>query len=249
METDSETLYIFQKGFNYSQDGPGNRLIYHLAGCNLFCPWCSNPEGMKQNGGKERKISDLVKEVLSCRMMLFEGGGVTLTGGEVACQADGAAAFLKALQSEGIHTCIESNVSLPAEEKIMPFVDYMIADFKSPDEKSLLKMTGANIETVKINLKKRAASGKPLLVRIPLIHSFNSGPENAAGFVSFFKELSEVAENDKLFFEILPYHEFGREKWEKLGLPYQFENGFVSADEIKLLHDALINSHLTVIKT
>lgn len=43
-------LKIFQKGFNYSQDGQGNRLILHLQGCNMKCPWCSNPEGMPLEG-------------------------------------------------------------------------------------------------------------------------------------------------------------------------------------------------------
>ena len=43
-------LKIFQKGFNYSQDGQGNRLIFHLQGCNMKCPWCSNPEGMSMKG-------------------------------------------------------------------------------------------------------------------------------------------------------------------------------------------------------
>ncbi len=28
-------MKIFQKGFNYSQDGDGNRLVYHMQGCNL----------------------------------------------------------------------------------------------------------------------------------------------------------------------------------------------------------------------
>lgn len=41
---------IFGKGFNYSQDGPGNRLVYHLQGCNMKCGWCANPEGMSLDG-------------------------------------------------------------------------------------------------------------------------------------------------------------------------------------------------------
>lgn len=43
-------LRIFQKGFNYSQDGQGNRLVYHLQGCNMRCPWCANPEGIPAEG-------------------------------------------------------------------------------------------------------------------------------------------------------------------------------------------------------
>lgn len=43
-------MRIFQKGFNYSQDGQGNRLVYHLQGCNMHCPWCANPEGMPVDG-------------------------------------------------------------------------------------------------------------------------------------------------------------------------------------------------------
>ena len=82
-------MKILHKGFNYSQDGPGNRLVYHLAGCNLTCPWCSNPEGLALTDKAEKVDNDdVIKEALSARMIFIDGGGVTFTGGEVTCQKD-----------------------------------------------------------------------------------------------------------------------------------------------------------------
>ncbi len=51
------TVKILQKGFNFSQDGPGNRLVYHLQGCTMHCPWCSNPESIAVNGSIVAKDS------------------------------------------------------------------------------------------------------------------------------------------------------------------------------------------------
>ena len=44
----ADKLLIFGKGFQYSRDGTGNRLVFHLQGCDLRCPWCANPEGMSR---------------------------------------------------------------------------------------------------------------------------------------------------------------------------------------------------------
>ena len=243
-------IHIFQKGFNYSQDGPGNRLVYHLSGCNLKCPWCSNPEGMEiTKNAIPLTIEAIVKEAISCKMMFIDGGGVTLTGGEVTCQKNAVINLINQLKENKIHTCIETNASLKGCEEIFDLVDYMIADFKSPDSIKLKEITGADLDTIKENLLFRAKTGMPLLVRIPLINSFNNGKENAALFAEFFEHLKSKSGNKNLYFEILTYHEFGKEKYEKLGKPYTVENGFVAPEDVKLLTEEIKNKNLNLIHT
>lgn len=246
----SDTIFIFQKGFNYSQDGPGNRLVYHLCGCNLKCPWCSNPEGMTITEKSEKlSLTDIVKEALSCRMMFIDGGGVTLTGGEVTCQRFAVLNLIKELKENNIHTCIETNTSITDCDEIFNEVDYMIADFKSPFPDKLKDVTGADINVIKKNLLYRAKTGKPLLIRIPLINNFNNSKEDTIEFASFFEALQKESNNDKLFFEILTYHEYGKEKYEKLGKKYTVCNGFVTDEDIKTLASEIKKRDLKLINT
>ena len=109
-------MRIFGKGFNFSQDGPGNRLVLHLSGCNMKCPWCSNPEGMSGVGGTDYTVEEVVREVVSASPMFFSGGGVTFTGGEATSQPDELRKVLSILKQEGINTAIETNgTSLSAQ--------------------------------------------------------------------------------------------------------------------------------------
>jgi pyruvate formate lyase activating enzyme len=246
----NDFIYIFQKGFNYSQDGPGNRLVYHLSGCNLYCPWCSNPEGLKQNGNsKKYSLEEVFNEIISSRMMFFENGGVTFTGGEVTLQKDSVFKLCKMLKKENISTCIETNASLINCDLLFDTVDYMISDFKSPNKELLKAATGADIEIIKENLLKRAKSKKYLLIRIPLINNFNTGEKNAKEFAEFFKELQDKGESNKIYIEILTYHEYGKDKYEKLNLKYNFSDGFVTQSQVDILKTELEKNNLKIIKT
>lgn len=194
-------------------------------------------------------VDDILKEAISCKMMFIDGGGITLTGGEVTCQKDNVKPLLEKLKKNCIHTCIETNASLKNCEKIFETVDYMIADFKSPDSKKLKEITGADLDIIKENLLFRAKTGKPLLIRIPLINGFNNGKENAVLFTAFFAELKEKSSNENLYFEILTYHEYGKEKYEKSGKEYKYQNGFVTPEDVKLLAAEIKNKNLKLIHT
>lgn len=248
--SETEYLYTFQKGFNYSEDGPGNRLVYHLSGCNLRCPWCSNPEGLTiGESAVKYTAEELISEVLDCKMMFFGGGGVTFTGGECACQREVLLNIIEALKKEGVHTCIETNASLEGCEKLYSSVDYMIADYKSANEEVLLSVTGAKKSTVFKNILMRAETGLPLLVRIPLIKGFNTGEENARLLSRDLKAVNTAAPKSNVSVEILRYHEFGREKWEKLGLTYSMKDAFVNDGDVSVLKTELIKAGLTLVST
>lgn len=234
-------MIILQKGFNYSQDGPGNRLVYHLQGCNFRCKWCSNPESMEMKNDKATivKEEEIIKEIQSCRPMFFEGGGVTFTGGECTLQHNELLKVLKETHTNGINTCIETNGSDNKLEELLPYIDFLIIDLKQPDEVEHEKWTGINNRTTKENIGKVLDSNRQVLIRIPLIKHVNVCPEK---YVEFFKQHSMV--NAEI--EILPYHEYGKDKWTK---DYQMKDGFVTKDDIVSMVDAFKKEGYIIINT
>lgn len=216
-------MRIFGKGFNFSQDGPGNRLVYHLSGCNMRCIWCSNPEGMALSGGREVDEDTLVDECVRSMPLFFGGGGVTFTGGEATLQADALLRCLPRLQAHGIHTALETNATSPLLPVLSAHIDYLMMDFKHHDGEVLRRYTGMDDTAVRRNFECLCAEGRQLHVRIPLIHGINDDAPEA--FAAYFAQhaTSEVA------FELLPYHEYGKDKWTTA---YQVTDGFVSDETV-----------------
>ena len=240
-------LRIFQKGFNFSQDGPGNRLVYHLQGCNLRCPWCSNPEGLSLEGGKRCSVEEIVDEVLRSKTMFFDGGGVTLTGGEVCMQFDAVKELLTRLTNEGIATCIETNGTSPRLPELFPVLDLLIMDVKHYDAQKHKAVTGVSCLQTFRNITAALAAKQPLALRIPLIGGFNASMEDAAGFAALFKR---VGVPDKATVELLPYHEYGKIKYEELGMAYTMgAEAHVSKEQVAAFAQALRGAGITIIHT
>lgn len=218
-------MKILQKGFNYSQDGPGNRLVYHLQGCNFSCKWCSNADSIPKDNPKATEVSvpEILDEILRSRMMFFDGGGVTFTGGEATLQADELIELVTLLKENGIHTCIETNGSSPRFGEIIKHVDYLIVDMKHFDNREHKKWVGASLDDVRQNIESALSAGRQIHIRIPVINGVNVNPTGFADYFSLFNTQNAV-------FEFLAYHEYGKDKWNGR---YQIENGFVSDDIIK----------------
>lgn len=238
-------LRIFQKGFNYSQDGPGNRLVYHLQGCNMRCPWCANPEGMALAGGKVYTVEALADEVRRSRSMFFEGGGVTFTGGEPTMQCEALAELLHALKEMGVDTAIETNGTHPRLPELYPLLDHIMMDFKQPFRELHREYTGVDSDTLLKNMTLAARQCKDLLIRIPLIGGYNDADGDMEAFA---KVLSQLDQN-YLRVEVLPYHEYGKNKWEKLGLPYTVRDAHISQERYQQFLEMLQKYQLKTVRT
>lgn len=233
-------MKIFNKGFNFGQDGPGNRLVYHLQGCNMHCIWCSNPEGMNYNGGKDYTVKEIYDECASSKLMFFSGGGVTFTGGEATLQYTELTELLKLLKKENINTCIETNGTSEKLPELLEFIDYLIMDFKHYDSDTLKKYTGIGNETIKKNFERNCKSRRQQHIRIPLINGINTN--NPEGFAEYFSKF----DTRNTVFEFLPYHEYGKGKWTE---EYKVENGFVSDKTLEFFKEIFINHNLKLITT
>lgn len=253
-------LKVFQKGFNYSQDGPGNRLVYHLQGCNMRCPWCANPESIPIDGvvgnpkdkDKESSLSyfeldlkEIIEEVEDSRVLFFDQGGVTFTGGEPTIQFKELLILLQELYERKIHTTIETNATHGRLEELFPYLSMLIIDFKHIDDRIHQSVIKSSNEQVKKNIIKAAQHHKKLLIRTPLINNFNADKKYIEPFISFYKQF----DCSNIKFEFLKYHEYGKVKWEQCGLEYEIKDGFVTDQLREAFENEYRNAGLQVIRT
>lgn len=242
----SKEIRYFGKGFNYGQDGPGNRLVYHLHGCNLVCPWCSNPEGMDaRRECKSMTVDEVFDEIMRSRAMFFDGGGVTFSGGEPSLQSDSLISLLKMLKDAGVTTAIETNSTVSHLSGLLPYIDFPMLDFKHINPEKFRKVTGGKIDNVLENLRTAARTCPTLAVRIPLISGFNDDTDTVHRMAEFLKNINFSG----MTLELLPYHEYGKEKWKKLGLEYSMQDAKISKEKLSEITEIYESYGIKLINT
>lgn len=233
-------------------DGPGVRTIIFLKGCVLRCKWCCNPESQSReietmitNGkaeavGRDVTVREIMETVERDRIYYRRsGGGVTLSGGECLVQADFAAAILKACKERGINTAIESTgcASYDKIQKLLPYLDLYLMDIKHTNSEKHKQFTGRSNELILENAVKIARDAEKLIIRVPVIPTFNDTPEEIAEIADFARSLDNVNE-----LHLLPYHNFGEDKYARLGREYELKG-------IPLIPDEHIQKLKTVVES
>jgi len=211
-------------------DGPGIRTIVFLKGCALKCKWCCNPESqsfdiepMKVNGkekiiGRDVTVAEVMDEVMKdIHYYKRSKGGLTLSGGECLLQPEFAAALLQAAKANGIHTAIESTAiaDFGVIEKILPYLDLFLMDIKHLDSNKHKEFTTQPNERILQNAMRIALTGQSLIIRVPVVPTFNDTPGEIRAIAEYARALPGVEE-----LHLLPYHRLGRDKYDGLTRAY-----------------------------
>ncbi|MCX6030668.1 MAG: glycyl-radical enzyme activating protein [Chloroflexi bacterium] len=195
--------------------------------------------------GERRTASSVMDEVRRDALFYEGGGGMTLTGGEPALQPTFAEALLRLAHEECINTAIETCGQVPwlNLERLLPYLDTVLFDVKQLDSATHRACTGAGNELILDNLRRLAAAGAPVMVRVPLIPGFNASAESLRAIGQFVAGLpGNVVQVD-----LLPYHTLGRAKYAALAQPYPWDgHARLTDDEVEALAGELRQSGLVV---
>jgi pyruvate formate lyase activating enzyme len=148
------------------------------------------------------------------------GGGITLSGGEPLAQPDYVEELLKACKARGWHTAIETTAftSEAVLEQVLPWLDLVLLDIKHTDDRKHQEFVGRSNEKIIENARFIGQFGVPIIIRVPVIPTFNDGMdemENIASFASSIKGVKEM--------HLLPYHRLGENKYGYLNYDYRMK--------------------------
>ncbi len=193
--------------------------------------------------GREMSVDELLPILLEDKSFYNNtGGGVTLSGGECLCHADFCAELLKLLKQENINTAVDTCgfVSRDAIDKVIPYTDVFLYDFKAYDEDVHLRCTGQSNRIILDNLRYIDNKGKKIEIRIPYVPDYNS--EEVVKMIGYMKSLKNLTK-----VRVLPYHNYAGSKYQSLGMLSSMPEKVPTDDEIKNVKTLLTDNGIAVV--
>ena len=197
-------------------DNGEHRVDFHrCTGCGKCVQVC--PGRALSFSGSEYTAEELAGQIIRDRCFYKEIGGVTFSGGEPLLQAQFLAQTARLCREQGVPSvAVDTAGLLPrsAFETVMPYVDHFLFDVKAVSEDVHMAGTGVSNKQILENLHWLDRQDKSLYIRVPVIPKLNDDPCEMEKIGDLVRGLHSVKE-----LRLLPYHTFGREKYEILGDP------------------------------
>jgi len=213
---DTGFLHSFTTGSTV--DGPGVRLVAWTAGCQFKCLYCHNPDTWNMTNGLPVPLGKAVEEISKYRHGLkVMHGGFTLSGGEPLMQDRFAVRLFDAAKQMDVHTALDTNGFLGERlsDGELEKVDLVMLCIKSLDPQKHLELTGKPLGPSLDFAKRLAENKRPMWLRYVLVPGWTDGTEDILKMADLLAGYGNCERVD-----ILPFHQLGRFKWEKLDLNY-----------------------------
>ena len=166
-------------------DGPGNRMVVFMQGCNFDCVACHNPQTIAEiepGHGPERmhlSVDDVMTRVRRTAPFL---SGITVSGGEATRQPEFVYSLFTSIKTDPTLsrlTCfVDSNGSCDAEvwDRLAPVLDGAMIDLKCLDDTIHQSMTGQSNAAVLKSIRHLDRMGKLYEVRLLILAGVNDNP-------------------------------------------------------------------------
>ena len=203
-------------------DGPGIRVVAWTAGCQWRCLYCHNPDTWTMRNGIPVTVHQATEELSKYKHGLaVMRGGFTLSGGEPLMQDRFAVKLLTAAHGMGIHTALDTNGFLGdrLSDEDLGSVDLVLLDLKAMTPELHHRLTKVDNQPIQAFARRLAVARKPIWVRFVVVPGWTDDMAEIERIAAFAAELGNVERVD-----VLPFHQMGRFKWEKLGMDYQLKD-------------------------
>ena len=183
--------------------------------------------GALKMAGRSVSVAEVMGEILQDRAYYADsGGGVTLSGGELFCQAEFADALIDACREEKIPVAVETNLNWQFESvrPILEKLDLIMFDVKIFDSVEHKRWTGVENAELLDNARRLDTLDRPLIARTPLIPGATDSAENIRAIAGFLRNFRNLR-----CYELLNFNPLGESKYRAL----EEKNPFVSARPLK----------------
>lgn len=203
--------------------------------CCFLCGKCTEccPVGANEICGKTVSAEQVIAEAEKDKLFYRSGGGITITGGEPAAQAEFSLELVRLARKKSIGVTIETcgygsfDFYMQAAKSDCTF----LYDLKHLNETEHRKLTGVGNVLILDNLRRLFDINAKVVVRLPLIPGAN---DDECEFESLKKFLTVYREKF-LRAEIIPYHSMGKSKESALGRTGKNYNADCAKQQAKAL--------------
>jgi pyruvate formate lyase activating enzyme len=164
-------------------DGPGNRFVLFLQGCNFNCTACHNPHTIPLSTGRARVVTvpEVLEELRPVHAFL---SGVTVSGGEASLQPEFVHGVFTAIKADPdlrhLTTFLDTNGATSREtwDLLLPVTDGAMVDLKAFDPDVHQDLTGTSNDQTLDSIRHLAAAGVLHEVRLLLVPGHNDSAEH-----------------------------------------------------------------------